>query len=496
MSSSGRGKSKDSAGKRGKKAKTTTQSSEQGHTCVECKVVFEDDTDKMLLCEKCEEAWKCVKCLKLDDKTYTLMAHTDDIVYMCPPCKEALTQNEKETEQIATKIGNVIGNKILQQLSQMEQKIQTIESELTTKVDLKDFSKLDTDVKTMGMRVTKQNNDIMQLSNRIELLTTETEEIEKRKRNLIIKGLPENVMPDNELVALLFSKMKVEGEIQIQRLNRLGKVSETRSRFIKIQLRTENDKHNILKKATQIRRINGTDLPFNPQTVFISPDLTILQRERDKALRDKLAEAKKTNPDLMIKGNRIVKKNLQYRHITRNQNTINTSLLNHSATPTIKTNTELPDRENLQLPKLDSSGGAIYKTTSQRTAPVQTIDTENQTDWQNTISDSQLLSAMQSQEQNDPNQGNQEAQETILGSGQQDQDDTNQRTENTNTGNEERTLSTNIGKEEPITNVNNFFLSQEAADQSSIDTSIHILVPDTQQDPDDLPVSQNTSKNS
>ena len=95
--------------------------------------------------------------------------------------------------------------------------------------------------------------------------------------NIIISGLPENTNDNDSSNAQVTQVLEVNCEFD--NVIRLGQLrADGKPRFVRVTLKTMKDKDSILSKAKTIKDKNPKGLPFVPQQVYISPDLTRLQR--------------------------------------------------------------------------------------------------------------------------------------------------------------------------------------------------------------------------
>ena len=65
-------------------------------------------------------------------------------------------------------------------------------------------------------------------------------------------------------------------------------------------------RNNIISRGPRVR--NAQEVHFDPKTVFIGPEHTKLEREQDIKLRKNLAEKHESDPNWLIKNERIVRK--------------------------------------------------------------------------------------------------------------------------------------------------------------------------------------------
>lgn len=114
----------------------------------------------------------------------------------------------------------------------------------------------------------------------------ESIEIEKRKKNVVIHGIPETDGERDVDVALeIFETgLRLDGGRHIERTMRIGRVRSEKPRPLRIQLHSEDGKKEILSRARNLK----DNEKF--KRMFITPDLTRKQQVVDKELRMKLKE--------------------------------------------------------------------------------------------------------------------------------------------------------------------------------------------------------------
>ena len=131
-------------------------------------------------------------------------------------------------------------------------------------------------------------------------LITEPDEIEKRKTNLMVGGMPEDSETnDTFLVQQLGEALQVTGIFErAKRVFRVGekKDNRTRPRPIKIVCSDESDKVNVLKVAKKLKDVPAIGLAFKPTDVFLGPDQTSIQRERAYQARVRKRQVKDREP--------------------------------------------------------------------------------------------------------------------------------------------------------------------------------------------------------
>ena len=128
---------------------------------------------------------------------------------------------------------------------------------------------------------------------------------ENRKFNLVIRNLPETAEGGGEVDKNHFKPLCSTLDLNVPSftVTRIGKKIEGKSRVLLVRLPDLATKRQILSKSVQLRSKTTW------KKVYVNPDLTRSERVTQKLLRDELKALKeKGESDLIIRGNRIVKK--------------------------------------------------------------------------------------------------------------------------------------------------------------------------------------------
>ena len=91
-------------------------------------------------------------------------------------------------------------------------------------------------------------------------------------------------------------------DIDVEEVIRLGRANSDRPRLIRFKCEDQNQRMEFLSKAKQLR----SSQEFS--RVFISPDLTKLQLQKSKALRDELKRRQEAGERVIIRRGRIINK--------------------------------------------------------------------------------------------------------------------------------------------------------------------------------------------
>lgn len=136
----------------------------------------------------------------------------------------------------------------------------------------------------------------------------EMEDRLRRKKNLIISGIPEQtegsveerMEADKTIVKDLLESLCGMSDDDISRSHRIGRQQPDKNRLIRVVLSNEDDKKNVLYNAKQLRSMPSY------KNVYVNPDLTPSQRESNKLLHEELKRRRDLGNDVVIRGGKVV----------------------------------------------------------------------------------------------------------------------------------------------------------------------------------------------
>ena len=148
----------------------------------------------------------------------------------------------------------------------------------------------------------EENENTDNLSHgQIRQASQELREIEARRNNVVVWGLPEQGNDKGDLLKFVkdqhYSLTPIEEE-NIVSIERLGKAAPNKIRMLRVKADTMETRKNLLNLHHHKRDLNETT------KVYIRPDLTKLQQEADKKLREEWTM--KGRDRFVIKGGKIV----------------------------------------------------------------------------------------------------------------------------------------------------------------------------------------------
>ena len=282
------------------------------YKCGECTEGV-DDTSGSIMCNRWR-TWYHSLCTDLDSDEYSILTRGKEIIaFVCEECLKQTGEKHKKSNEINSKLDTIMEmfvsfkRDIVKSVDEkIDEAVKSIDEKIAEGIDKKINEKLD----DFDKKVEQKMKDIEQnLHENIVRKAEEKEEIEKRKKNIIFIQLPESSkekredrQADDIKSAHDLLKQVVDLEInEISEPLRLGKKDDKgRNRPLKITLKSVEKKTEILRNYWPIINEKGKD---HKKRVFINPDLTQIEREEERILREQLREERKNNPnqDLVIR---------------------------------------------------------------------------------------------------------------------------------------------------------------------------------------------------
>ena len=326
-------------------------------TCVDCGVNITDSV-QALQCDRCcdDSSWKCGECLGLSAEVYeSLLSNAGcELRWFCGSCNKQITsQHDCITEKLDV-ISKTV-DKLMDRLDSIEMRLDSVKDStadgtVTAKlddmdkriehivdrlqaVDVKLDTKADSSQSESGGR---QLLEVVQqrLEHKVDELRTnldepvaqavqgvlqqdkaEEMEINKRKENVIIHGVPESqdensdhrLSDDLAVLSAMFHEVGVENA-KVENMVRLGRRPSDpiqNPRPMKVVMDSVESKIRLLKKAKNLRENQEGEWC----RIVIHQDLTPKQREARKPLVAELKQRKaQGEQDLVIFNGKVVKR--------------------------------------------------------------------------------------------------------------------------------------------------------------------------------------------
>ena len=148
-----------------------------------------------------------------------------------------------------------------------------------------------------------------------ESIFREFEDRHRRRKYLIISGLPEGSsgsleerrVSDRDAVKELAANIGVADlDIESHQVSRIGPLNSSRPRLLRVKCDTNEEKHSMLRSSKKLRDFEEY------RGIYINPDLTLKQRELGKIQRQELKRRREAGEDVVIRRGQItVKPNFQ-----------------------------------------------------------------------------------------------------------------------------------------------------------------------------------------
>ena len=272
-------------------------------------------------CSECSTRWHPV-CCGLDGLTQQPITKLMNKNWKCPRCfkfpeyipsqykqQNQQQQKTKLTEETVTDIITIVNSTVEHNLKALLSQ-ENLNEENLDMDNPNNQGIINNEVPfTEVLRRSRRNN-----TNTFQAAVQEQREedalIEKKKDNLIVYGMPETpgddrkeeLLEDFRRIKKIYTGRTEVVKEDIVHMTRLGQKAANKIRPIQITLVNQTKRKNILTKNRDLKLLEN-DISTN---IYVSTDRTQKQREADKILRRELKERQKTNPDLVIRNNKIV----------------------------------------------------------------------------------------------------------------------------------------------------------------------------------------------
>ena len=250
----------------------SSKATDGSYNCGECRVDIKD-SEKNIECSACRQYVHRV-CADLDKDEFRILSKGNQgILWNCKAC---LTSKGNEVKKLLR-----LEERVDKMMELLTSKFENLEETLINKIEGKMTTKIEEKVKEVEERLTSQ------IKERLE----ETQEREKRKCNLVLWNVPESIKENSEekrqedtrKVEEIFKNIVEIDQGEVENPVRIGKVGDL-PRLLRVSLKSEDKKNAILRNA---RKLNQGKRDQKSR-IYINPDLTPLERQKEKELRDQL----------------------------------------------------------------------------------------------------------------------------------------------------------------------------------------------------------------
>jgi hypothetical protein len=192
-----------------------------------------------------------------------------------------LNNNRKEWKDLSTRV----------------KKVEEADKEISTNKEqsvLKEFEEMKISFKgIVKEQELEKETELKNKDKELQQKMYEVMEREKRRNNLIIRGIKESKDCDEKkevekILDTLVQEVRIEYEIvgRIGRIEKEQEGKENRSRPLRIRIEHLDQKRRLLSRGKKLKEAEEVEM----RRVYLAPDLTRMQQDEDKKLRDKLKE--------------------------------------------------------------------------------------------------------------------------------------------------------------------------------------------------------------
>lgn len=277
--------------------------------------------DNLIQCERCNH-WYCSKCTGLPSSVMDIIFMYKQLHWFCEACDKMAMDTILEATSNTSNGGSAVHKDVVKDIvaqvgNAIKEVNETIKITLaetlqgTVSCGLGDGANMEVD--------NNPNANFSYSKTTSEVITSfldEEKERSKRRLNVILHNIEESsedngqarMEQDKNTAMSVFDKyMGVKPGIV--KAYRIGKKRDpgpnVRPRLLKLILSSDHDKALLLRNCTKLR---NEDNPEDIRRVYVTPDLTPREQQKNKALRAQLAEKNKEGKSYWIKNGKIVRR--------------------------------------------------------------------------------------------------------------------------------------------------------------------------------------------
>ena len=130
-----------------------------------------------------------------------------------------------------------------------------------------------------------------------------------RECNIVVYGIDEEKDAEEEIPLIL---AKLDVSVEVDGIRRMGRdKKEGKNRLVWVKLGSKKERNSVLDNAKKLRNSDSPDL----KNVFINPDLTVKQKEADKALRAEMWQRREKGENVIIHRSKLITVNREVRKV-------------------------------------------------------------------------------------------------------------------------------------------------------------------------------------
>lgn len=246
---------------------------EKVYICGDCR---EEVDDHSIECSECRQ-WFHRICGNLDEEEFAVLHRGNQgIIWKCLECLTVKGNEVKRLMRLEERLDAMM-SLVTSKFDNLEQTLLAI---MVERIDKKIEEKLEQKVEIIEERI----------STKFEKKMEEDEERDRRKNNLVLWNIPESDKTESEERKLEDLKKVEETVHKVMSVEegefinpiRIGKVGGSKPRLLKVTVRNQEKRGNILRHASRLNH----NVKNPEERIYINPDLTPQEREREKKARD------------------------------------------------------------------------------------------------------------------------------------------------------------------------------------------------------------------
>lgn len=234
-----------------------------------------------IMCENCER-WFHSECVDMSNAHYK-MFRDKEYIWFCTTCKQGFKKKMRDLE-VENKILNEENQTLKNECAEWRQTIQAMKGEIEEEVTKKVMDNLRLEVKDIVSEELKERYDK-----------------EKRKNNIVlyniqeVEGESEEANKEDDLIKCktVLQQVRVEREVNVRGVIRLGKKVQGKARPMLVRLGDESMKWNVMRN---LKNLKFTQMQW-VKKVSVTKDLTLKEREESKRLWEQLQEKRRQGED-------------------------------------------------------------------------------------------------------------------------------------------------------------------------------------------------------
>ena len=239
--------------------------------CSQCMLPTDDGNSRFIKCDACLSAFH-QHCTNMSIRVFdTFMKIKLDVGWVCADCRDILRVRGENLQSTMVTLSEEVAA-VKCQLSDVKEQLFTVVSahsknqvsKSVVAADDASASRQSDSSPSPDQANSVQDPKISKVVHRI------LHDIDKRKRNVVVTGLPEDPGRDDCSEFLKLCETHLSSKPYVVRCERLGRIVDSRPRRLLVRLSSDTSATELLRSAPLLRRTPDTSV----NNVYINPDLT------------------------------------------------------------------------------------------------------------------------------------------------------------------------------------------------------------------------------